>query len=411
MKSFNTIICEAARMTPTTVAAPEKLGHLDHIEDRLFQAGDEGYQHAVNTLNGMHNHLAGNQSHVKIGEKFDGAPSLVFGRNPENGKFFVATKSWGNKNPKINYTPEDIERNHGHAPGLVEKLNAALEHLPKVTPRKGVYQGDVMYTNKDVNREGKDFSFTPNTLTYTTGKDSPEGKKIAHAKIGVAVHTGYEDGGSGTLAGHRPRFMPNLARFGTHPDVHIISTEMKPNPKHYTDEQKAEFQKHMDAAQQAYSTLHPDAHQVSQRHADDVMAYLNHEVRRSGTPSHAEFQKFVSDRGNKEIGKLKSQSNIDRKTGILQSRLSDIAANKEHFDKLFQIHKHLQDAKNVLVNASNQNNTYRHSIAGNPAGPEGSVVVDPEKNTIDKAVNRSEFSAANFAKNAGSGFVAPEKDK
>ena len=62
---------------------------------------------------------------------------------------FVASKSAFNKNPKINYTHEDIEKNHGHAPGLVSKLKAALDHLPKVTKPGKVYQGDFMYHKDD----------------------------------------------------------------------------------------------------------------------------------------------------------------------------------------------------------------------------------------------------------------------
>jgi hypothetical protein len=81
--------------------------------------------------------------------KYDGSPSIVFGHHPKTGKFFVASKSAFNKNPKINYTHKDIEKHHGHAPGLVSKLKTALTHLPKVAPKHGVYQGDVMHTRED----------------------------------------------------------------------------------------------------------------------------------------------------------------------------------------------------------------------------------------------------------------------
>jgi hypothetical protein len=54
--------------------------------------------------------------------KYDGSPSIVFGHHPKNGKFFVATKSAFNKNPKINHTEKDIERNHGQPNFIVMKL-------------------------------------------------------------------------------------------------------------------------------------------------------------------------------------------------------------------------------------------------------------------------------------------------
>ena len=71
------------------------------------------------------------------------SPAIVFGVDTNN-KFFVASKSAFNKNPKINYTPEDIEKHHGHAPGLVEKLKLALRYLPALEP-KGIYQADYMF--------------------------------------------------------------------------------------------------------------------------------------------------------------------------------------------------------------------------------------------------------------------------
>jgi hypothetical protein len=50
---------------------------------------------------------------------------------PENGKFFVGTKGVFNVNPKLNYTDEDIDRNHS-SEGLNKKLKVALRYLPKI---------------------------------------------------------------------------------------------------------------------------------------------------------------------------------------------------------------------------------------------------------------------------------------
>lgn len=397
MKTFKQLISENTT-APAEVQASKTLGHLDHIEDNVFLHGKAGSNHALNTLREMHNYLSGQKSKVKVGEKFDGAPSLVFGRHPQTGRFFVATKSAHNKNPKINYTEEDIINNHGHAPGLVEKLKAALEHLPKVMPPKGVYQGDVMYTKPDIRDDGKNYSFTPNTLTYSTDKKSEEGKKIAKSQIGVAVHTSYEDDGSRTLEGHSARFMPDLNKFSKHPDVHIISTEMKPNPEGYTDQQKAEFEKHMAMAKSVHESMGDATHSAIQPHSDVISTYINTEVRRNGVPNHKDFMDYVDERGQKEISKLKSQSAIDRKTQMHKAKLAEIKKNKAHFDKMFELHKHLQNSKNTLVSASENNASYSHSIDGVPSKPEGSVVVNPVTNTIGKVVNRAEFSAANFAK-------------
>ena len=104
------------------------LKHLRHLEDNAIYDGHGGVERAANFLDDAHKALQGKNSSTHFSTKYDGAPSIVFGHHPQTGQFFVASKSAFNKNPKINYTPEDIEANHGHAPGLVEKLKSALEH-------------------------------------------------------------------------------------------------------------------------------------------------------------------------------------------------------------------------------------------------------------------------------------------
>ena len=79
--------------------------HLEHIEDHVL-TGRQGALDAIKFLDTK-------QSQVSV--KYDGAPAIVYGTNPENGKFFVGTKSVFNKRRiKINYTHTDIESNHGH---------------------------------------------------------------------------------------------------------------------------------------------------------------------------------------------------------------------------------------------------------------------------------------------------------
>ena len=97
--------------------------HLTHLEELVLTQGPKGYEMARAFLLELLEELKGNvDSRVKTSVKWDGAPAIFAGINPENGKFFVGTKSIFNKVPKINYTPEDVQRNHGHAPGLVDKL-------------------------------------------------------------------------------------------------------------------------------------------------------------------------------------------------------------------------------------------------------------------------------------------------
>ena len=142
--------------------------------------------------------LQGAEGASQISVKWDGAPAIFCGTNPENGKFFVATKSLFNATPKINYTNADIKRNHGGA--LADKLTVALKYFPKLGI-KGVLQGDLLFTSGDKKTEVVDgkssIVFTPNTITYAvpvvkTGiLGSSLYKRVNAAKIGIIFHTSY----------------------------------------------------------------------------------------------------------------------------------------------------------------------------------------------------------------------------
>jgi hypothetical protein len=138
--------------------------------------------------------LAGHaQSKVNVTTKWDGAPAIFCGTNPENGKFFVGTKSVFNKNAKLNYTEDDIDTNHPSG-GLNEKLKVALRYLPKLGI-KGILQGDMMFTKGDIKKEtieGESYiTFQPNTIVYAVPTDSKLSQTMLAAQIGVVFHTSY----------------------------------------------------------------------------------------------------------------------------------------------------------------------------------------------------------------------------
>ena len=64
----------------TESAEEEKLKHLEHAEDHVLNAGEEGFKHAFNTLHGIHTALSKKKSDVTVSQKFDGSPSIVFGQ-------------------------------------------------------------------------------------------------------------------------------------------------------------------------------------------------------------------------------------------------------------------------------------------------------------------------------------------
>ena len=69
-----------------TEAKEDKNVHLEHIEDEIINRGVAGARDAVNFLRSLRDMLAGHsQSKVNVTTKWDGAPAIFAGINPENG--------------------------------------------------------------------------------------------------------------------------------------------------------------------------------------------------------------------------------------------------------------------------------------------------------------------------------------
>lgn len=387
MKSFLSIITEAA-------ASEDKLKHLEHAEDHILNAGAEGYAHAAKTLHAVSNAMQGKASNARITTKYDGSPSIVFGHHPETGKFFVATKSAFNANPKLNYTPDDIERNHGHAPGLVEKLKDALKHLPKVAPDKGIYQGDIMHSgSKDVKKRGDEYHFTPNTITYTTKQGSPEGRKIAASKLGVVVHTHYKGKDFESMKAH---FDVNQKSFKEHPDVHMISPEVDATGSHFDKKTLQAFDEHMANAEATHKKLAKGGYEAAMRHADTLKMFINKNIKDETQPTAEGFKQYVDERGQKDIAKLKTEAGKATRLKAHNLTLQQLDQDKKHIKTALELHSHLQKAKDTLVHAITPaaQGAFGTKIGEQEAKPEGAVVTIDGRPT--KLVDRAEFSKANF---------------
>lgn len=377
-----------------------KLKHIHHAEDRPLFHGEEGFHHAYDALMGAHHHTTqGLQSH-KLTMKYDGSPSVVFGHHPETGKFFVASKSAFNKNPKINYTPEDVDKNHGHAPGLADKLKAALKHFPKVAPKEGVYQGDLMYTHDDLqkHKDGK-VSFTPNTITYTAKGDKADA--IKKSKIGVVVHTKYE---GDTLSSMHAHHNVSGSEFGQHPDVYHHTADYDASGAKYHPESQANFLQHMSAARQAHAEGGNKMYKAISMHggeAGHLGTYINQTIRTGEKPTADGLKEHIAGKYEKIVSKLKTPKAQEAKLAELKGHLDHIKKNQAHYDKALEMHGHLQAAKNELVKSLESNEgSYAHAIGGVASKPEGFVYSHTHKGVTEptKLVNRAEFARQNLLK-------------
>lgn len=373
--------------------------HQDHPEDNAIKS-QHGFEHAVSTLHSVQKGLkTGSFEDSHVSTKLDGAPAIVFGHHPTTGKFFVTTKHGAfAKTPKFASSHAEIDQHFGHNPGLSQKMHNAFEHLSKVAPKKGMYQGDLMHDHGDLKHTDHEVSFKPNTITYHIGKDTSEGKKAVKSKVGIAVHTEIH-GNPDQPETMKAAPIQDHSVFKPHADVHMISPETKiEKGAHLSKEEHAKVDEHIKKAQEIHNGLSSTHHDIIDQHADHLETYINKTVRTSEKPTTAGLREHIKTRMSNEIDKMKSEKGKANKTEALNNALAFHDTHEKSFAKALQIHHHIQSAKNLLIkglNTANQKQSQmKQTIDGNGTDPEGYVV--QHKNRVTKLVNRSEFAKANF---------------
>ena len=385
----------------------DKNTHLEHLEDDIINRGAVGGDNAINFLKSVRNMLAGTTgSKTNITVKWDGAPAIICGINPENGKFFVGTKSVFNKTPKINYTVSDIRKNHGGV--VAQKLEVCLANLKRLNI-KGILQGDLLFTNdkKVISIDGeKMLSFTPNTITYAVPQNSGIGKRIANAKMGIVFHTQYNGKKMDSLS----------ASFGTvtgssNRNVFLASAAYQDTAVLFPKSELTKFDAQIRMAEGSLRKAAPILNLMSKSITDDLSVgyrlktYFNHFIRNSNSSMdkvavmQKQFRDYFESVLQNEIDSRKTPKGKEKFIKAKKDGLQFIDRNKQALYFAIASHITLGVAKQTLLQKMNQiqsiGNFIRTSTGYRVTAPEGYVAVDKVAGAI-KLVDRLEFSRQNF---------------
>ena len=382
--------------------------HLEHLEDEVLNNGMEGTRAAINFLQSLRDMLAGNtKSSVNVSVKWDGAPAIFAGINPENDKFFVGTKGVFNVTPKINYTDADIDVNHSSA-GLNSKLKVALKYLPKLGITD-VLQGDMLFTQEDLKTEridGKSYTtFQPNTILYAVPTESST--KITKAKMGIVWHTTY----TGTkLADMRASFGASVSSLTKTNDVWFSGAdyEDRSGTINFNKAETDSFTNVLSLAGKKFRSF-DNTFMRSLVAQQDVLllikTYSNVKVRAGeeirNTSKHVDdIINYVNEKIQKDIDKVKTQASKDKKTKYKEQIVRYLLANKKHLKNMFDMQNLLVQAKNLIIRklekAKGAMDTFIRTDNGfRVTAPEGFVAIDNSGKAV-KLVDRLEFSRANF---------------
>ena len=383
--------------------------HLEHLEDDIINRGTKGGENAINFLKSIRNMLAGSSNKkVNMTVKWDGAPAIICGINPENGKFFVGTKAVFNKNPKINYTNADIRKNHSGE--LAGKLILALRELSRLGI-KGVLQGDFLFAKSDLKKIDMDgdamISFTPNTITYAVPVASNIGRQISRAKMGIVFHTKYTGktldsmtAGFGTVRGRATNvFLASAGYRDVSGSVKLTRSELQ------------QFNAKLRMAEGSLMKAGPLLDEMSKSSSDGLSVgfrlktFFNHYIR--NTQGHMAkvrqlvdmFREYYVNVLQAEIDARKTAAGKQKYKDMLKTNVRYIDRNKNALVMAIASHVTLQNAKNFLINKMSEIQSVGHflrtSTGYRVTSPEGYVAVDRIAGAV-KLVDRLEFSRANF---------------
>ena len=175
----------------TEAEAPKKVGReFNHLEDLVFTE-PKGALRAVQILKS----LAQDAKDVSI--KWDGNPTVYWGRD-EDGTFrLVGKNNWGREEGKSSNPQELAQFINSRGKGedwrakFAGDMAALWPVFEKATPPNfvGYVYGDILFhPGKPYQGADGKMSFTPNQTTYSVRGSSAVGIAISKAKVAVAAH-------------------------------------------------------------------------------------------------------------------------------------------------------------------------------------------------------------------------------
>lgn len=397
--------------------------HMEHLEDNVLNGGVRGARESINFLRSMRDALSGRSStKVNATVKWDGAPAIFVGKDPSDGKFFVAKKGIFNKNPKVYKTNAEVDADTSG--DLSVKLKTALRYLKDINV-EGVIQGDLLFTKSDLKAEkidGVDYiTFHPNTIVYAVPMDSALGRHIRNSELGVVWHTRYT---GDRFESMRASFGIDAEKLGKIRGVWMIDAEYKDisGSATMTAQETKLLDKHLTLAGKTFRKInakHLNSISNNETLLMMIKTYHNSVIRQGqeivNPVKHAKgLVNFILNREKKELDKRKTPKGKETfaasfmpiKKWISNTPIQQIAA-------IFKLQMHLVHSKKLLITKMNQAaqlKTFLKTSKGfKITDEEGYVAIDHLSGNAVKLVDRLEFSYANFSPEIIKGWMSDSR--
>jgi len=398
----------------------QKNTHMTHIEDKVIYGGVKGTRDAIMALRSLRDMLKGEHS-GSVSVKWDGAPAIFAGIDPNDGRFFVAKKGIFNKNPKVYKTPADVDADTSG--DLADKLKIALRELPALGI-KGVVQGDFLYGPGDVKTtkiNGESYvTFHPNTIVYAVPSQSPGAAAIKKSKIGIVWHTTYK---GNSFESMRASYGVDVSKFKSTRAVwsqdamlrDLTNVTMSKSDTEEVNEylsqagkifnkisgttlRQLEQQEELQKLIETYGNTFVRAGTVigdTRRHVSGLISWIKQR-----------YQKEIDARKT-EKGKTAQQKKLDEILNFFSPQ------NRKSLEQMFELQKVIVLAKLKLINILNKLAKIKTFVKTHNGykvtGEEGYVAIDKIGGDAVKIVDRMEFSYNNFSKDILKGWDKPTR--
>ena len=386
----------------------KQLKHLEHLEDEMLNYGVEGCKAAVSFLKELKKMLGHQESSGFMQTKWDGAPSVICGTDPQTGMFFVGTKSvFAKTNPKLCYSEEQID---GWYEGdLAEKLKFSLRYFSTLGIT-GVVQGDLLFTS-DIKRETINgellYTFRPNTITYGIPVDHPIGRAAGRAKIGVVFHTHY----TGDVVADMQARAGADVKGST--DALVVQNDTPMHRVGFSKTEMRKFDTYISKIERMCSVCGDFLDELVAKigttgdakfHiASYLKQFFNNEIKNARTISNVDeamydMLNFYEEKTSKELAKIKTVANLTKKRNLVYGSQNYVVENVYKFKAMLALYKELQAVKQMVIDKLDHLEEFRTYVQTDKGykvtTPEGYVL--HKDGSMIKFVNRLEFAYNNF---------------
>ena len=394
--------------------------HMTHIEDKVIYGGVNGTRQAIMALRELRDMLKGEHA-GSVSVKWDGAPAIFAGTDPNDGRFFVAKKGIFNKNPKVYKTPADVDADTSG--DLADKLKVALRELPALGI-KGVVQGDFLYGPGDLKKakiKGEDYiTFHPNTIVYAVPAKSDAAKAIRSSKIGIVWHTTYK---GNSFESMRASYGVDVSKLKKSKAVWSQDAMLR-DLTNVTMNKKdtEEVNEYLSQAGKLFNQISGTTLKQLEQHEELpslIETFYNKHVRKGqligDSRRHvSKLTRWIRLRYAKEIAKRKT----DKGKSAQQQKLNTILdffseKNQKSLEHMFELQKVIVLAKLKLINSLNKLSKVKTFVKTRTGykvtGEEGYVAIDKLGGDAVKIVDRMEFSYNNFSPDILKGWDKPTR--